>query len=87
MQRPWGAGQGREAPGSGPRKPAQGARESQGRLTQGFPQEVGWHLGVCKEGREEWKGKNQQLPMLTGFSGAQGKDKRRKRKRAEISFP
>lgn len=78
---PWGAGvQGKErqAPGSGPQKPARGPGESRGRLTQGFPQEVGWHLGICKEDREDRKGKNKQLPTLTGFSGAQGKGKRRK---------
>lgn len=76
----WDAGQGREAPGSGPRKPAQGAGESQGRLTQGFPQKVGWHLGVCKEGREEWKGKKSTATYVNRFLWGSGEGQVKKMK-------
>lgn len=36
-------------------KPAQEPLESWERLTQGIPQEVGLHLGICKGEEEDWR--------------------------------
>ena len=60
-------------------KPAQGPGESWGRLTQGIPQEVGLHSGVCKGEKEDWKRKKKtHLPMFTGFFGGGGLGRERK---------
>lgn len=53
-------------------KPAPEPRESWGRLTQGIPQEVGLHLGICKGEKQDWKEREPRRPIYANSGGGGG---------------
>lgn len=53
-------------------KPAPEPRESWGRLTQGIPQEVGLHLGICKGEKQDWQEREPRRPIYANSGGGGG---------------
>lgn len=86
---------------SNTQKPEPEPGDSSGRLTQGIPEEVGLHLGICKGEEEDWKERKPRRPTYANsgrrwgivlcwgflFVFLCGNEKEGKLKWAEIPLP